>query len=252
MREKLNNKVSIITPVYNSVGTIRDTLTSVAQQTYNNIEHIVIDNESNDGTEKIVEEYEGVSFLSESDNGIYDGMNKGIKLASGDIIAILNSDDFYANNKVIEKVVRTFKETKADTCYGNLVYVERENTDKIVRHLEAGRYMKNKIEHGWFPPHPAFFVRSAVYKKYGYYDTKFSMAADFEFMLRTLRVSGVSTTYIPETLTVMRTGGYSDRGVLGRLVGISQKSRALIKYDYKFFWNFMLNKLSKLKNLTKI
>lgn len=204
-------KVSIITAVYNGVRTIEDCIKSVAGQTYSNIEHIIIDGGSTNGTLDIIKKYSDriACWISEPDNGIYDVMNKGIRVAAGDVVGILNSDYVYANDSVIETVVKTFSENKTDSCYGDLVYVNRNDIDKIVRHWKACDFYKERFRKGWMPPHPTFFVKKEVYEKYGYLNLDFPLAADYEIMLRFLYKYEVSTTYIPKVLVKMRAGGTS-------------------------------------------
>jgi glycosyltransferase involved in cell wall biosynthesis len=208
-------KVSIITVVYNGKNTIEDCIKSVAGQTYPNIEHIIIDGGSTDGTVEVIKRYKDKFsyWVSEPDNGIYDAMNKGIKAATGDIIGILNSDDMYADNSVIESVVRTITENNVDSCYGDLVYVDRDDTAKIKRQWKAGKYKKERFKTGWMPPHPAFFVKKEMYKRYGYLNLNFPLAADYELMLRFLYKHEVSAAYIPKVLVKMRAGGTSKPGL---------------------------------------
>jgi len=207
-------KVSIITVVFNGVRMIEDCIKSVTRQTYPNIEHTVIDGGSTDGTVETVERYSDriAKFISEPDNGMYDAMNKGIKAATGDIIGILNSDDFYVDEHVIEDIVRTITENKTDSCYGDIVYVDRDIPDKIVRIWNAGEFRKDKFKKGWMPPHPAFFVKKKIYEQYGYLNLSFPLAADYELMLRFLYKYKVSTTYIPKVLVKMRAKGTSKPG----------------------------------------
>ena len=215
-------KVSIITPSYNSAKTIEDTLRSVADQTYSNIEHIVIDGGSKDGTMNIVKEYgDSVSkFVSEPDEGIFDAMNKGIKMAAGDIVGILNSDDFYADDDIIEKVVGEMEKEKVDCIWGDLVYVHPNNTGKVVRKWKSLPYKKGKFQKGWMPPHPTFFVKKWVYDKYGLFDRRFErVSADYEIMLRFLERYGVKSAYIPEVLVKMRAGGNSTRNLKQIIIG---------------------------------
>jgi len=155
-------KLSIITAVKNSVTTIEDCIRSVSSQSYNNIEHIIIDGGSTDGTLDVIKKYTEyvAKIISEPDNGIYDALNKGIRLASGDIIGILHADDVYADNKVIETVVKIMSDNNVDSCYGDLVYVDRNGVNRIIRYWVAGDYLKEKFRRGWMPPHPTFFVRS--------------------------------------------------------------------------------------------
>ena len=179
-------KVSLITVSYNSASTIADTLKSVQFQTYQDIEYIVVDGNSSDGTIEIVKQFldasQGVvtTFLCERDKGIYDAMNKGLAMATGDIIGVLNSDDFYCSNDVIEEVVRAFQQNKTDCLYGDLNYVDPIDTSKIVRKWRSGSFRKENFLKGWMPPHPTFFVRKTCYDRFGKFDTQFKSAADYE------------------------------------------------------------------------
>ena len=208
-------RVSIITPVYNGAKTLEDCLQSIHSQTHPHRDHIIIDGCSTDGTLDVIKKYENkiTKVISEPDHGIYDAMNKGIKQATGDVIGILNSDDFYADEVVIEEVVRAITENKVDSCYGDLVYVDRDDTAKIKRQWKAGEYKKEEFKTGWMPPHPSFFCKRTVYEKYGLLNLDFPLAADYELMLRFLYKQGVSTTYIPRVLVKMRVGGTSRPGL---------------------------------------
>jgi glycosyltransferase len=210
-----NIKVSIITVVYNNKDTIKDAIESVLNQTYKNIEYIIIDGGSNDGTVEIIRSYGNKidKFISEKDNGIYDAMNKGIKLATGDIVGILNSDDFYASNDIIEKVVNEFIEKKVDSVYGDLVYVDAKNTDKIVRYWKSKPFKEGLFKKGWHPAHPTFFVKKEIYDKYGIFNLDFKIAADYELMLRFLEKCKISSSYIPEIFVKMRVGGESNQSI---------------------------------------
>ena len=214
-----NIKISIITVSFNSVITIRDTIESIISQDYNNIEYIIIDAGSKDGTLDIIKEYEEhISyFISEADNGIYDGMNKGIAAASGDIIGILNSDDFYPNSFVISNVASAFKKQGCDAVYGDLVYVKFFDIDKIVRYWQSGGYSVYKIKNGWMLPHPTFFVKKYLYEKYGYYDTDLKTAADYKMILKLLYKYNIKVFYIPMILVNMRMGGASNSSILNRI-----------------------------------
>ena len=214
-----NFKISIITVSFNSVITIRDTIESIISQDYNNIEYIIIDAGSNDGTIDVIKEYEEhISyFSSEYDNGIYEGMNKGIAAAKGDVIGIINSDDFYPNSFVISNVVKTFEKKRCDAVYGDLVYVKFFDINKIVRYWQAGEYTVKKIKNGWMLPHPTFFVKKYLYDKYGYYNTDLKTAADYEMILKLLYRYNVKTIYIPMILVTMRIGGASNSSILNRI-----------------------------------
>ena len=183
-KKKHNLKISIITVCYNSEKTIRYTIESLISQEYKDIEYIVIDGGSTDQTLEIIKEYNNsITFLSsEIDNGIYDAMNKGINVAKGKIIGILNSDDFYPNNFIISNVVNSFN-NKIDAVYGDLVYVDPINTKKVLRYWKSGTYTREKIKNGWMLPHPTFFVRKTIYDKYGLYDSSLHQAADYAIFI---------------------------------------------------------------------
>jgi glycosyltransferase len=205
-------KVSIITVSYNSAKTIEDAIKSVLSQNYQDIEYIIIDGGSIDGTIEIVKKYRDkiAKFISEPDKGIYDAMNKGIKLAKGDIVGILNSDDFYADDNVIKNIVEAMEKEGVDVCWGDLVYVQKKDVSKIVRYWKSSEYRPGKFKKGWHPPHPAFFVRRSAYGKYGYFNLNFKIAADYELMLRILEKYKVKSCYIPKLVVKMRAGGQSN------------------------------------------
>lgn len=214
-----NLKISIITVSFNSVETIRDTIKSIISQDYENIEYILIDAGSTDGTLDIIKEYEGYInyFSSEEDDGIYDGMNKGISVASGEVVGILNSDDFYPNSYIVSNVARTFEKRNCDAVYGDLVYVKFYDTDKIVRYWQSGNYSVKKIKNGWMLPHPTFFVKREMYEKYGYYNTELKSAADYEMILKLLYKQNINVFYIPMILVKMRMGGKSNASIMNRI-----------------------------------
>lgn len=209
-------KVSIITAVLNSRAYIEDCISSVLKQTYSNIEYIIIDGGSTDGTVDIIRKYEKrISiWVSEPDRGIYDAMNKGIKMASGDVIGILNSDDYYADCDCIADVVDSITQNRVDSCYGDLMYIDRRNINKTIRLWRSGSFKKENFRRGWMPPHPTFFVRREVYERFGLFLLDFPLTADYELMLRFLYKNDVSTTYIPKCLVMMRTGGSCKPGPL--------------------------------------
>jgi glycosyltransferase involved in cell wall biosynthesis len=206
--------ISIVTVVLNNRNCVEQCIGSVLSQTYNNVEYIVIDGGSTDGTIEIVKRFRNEinQFISEADSGIYDAMNKGIRRARGDVVGILNSDDFYADERVIGNVVKCLYENRVDSCYGDVMYVDRNDTDKVVRYWKAGWYAREKFKLGWMPPHPAFFCKRSVYAKYGLLNLDFPLAADYELMLRFLFKYGVSAAYIPKALVKMRAGGTSRPG----------------------------------------
>ncbi len=219
--------VSIVTATFNSAKTVKDTLDSVQSQSYPQIEHIIVDGISSDETINIVKKsgHKGSIHIG-ADKGIYDAMNKGIKLANGEIIGILNSDDFYANNSVIQKVVTLFEDLNVDTVYGDLKYVDIENTKIVKRTWIAGSYKPNSFKKGWMPPHPTFFVRKGVYEKYGLFNLSLKSAADYELLLRFLHKNRVSTAYLSETLVHMRVGGQSNSSLKNRLKANAEDRKA--------------------------
>lgn len=224
----MNPKVSIITVCYNSEKTIEDTLQSVINQSYPNIEYIVIDGVSTDNTLSIINKYKDkiTTIVSEKDNGIYDAINKGIKLATGDIVANLNSDDFYIDNNVINDVVATFEKDKTDTLYADLYYVDAVDTNKIVRYWKSKKYTEGLFLKGWMPPHPTFFVKKEVYDKHGLFDLQFKSAADYEIMLRFIHRFKTSIAYLPRVIVKMRVGGVSNASLKNRIKANKEDRRA--------------------------
>lgn len=215
MTETRPPTVSIVTTVLNSKDTIESTLRSVLEQTYRNIEYIITDGGSTDGTMDIINRYRDriAQFVSEPDKGVQDGMNKGIRLANGEIIGILNADDFYASNDAIETVANAMREKDVDVCWGDLLCVDRKNPDRIVRYWKSSEYEEGKFRNGWMPPHPTFFVRKQIYEKYGTFNLDFKFAADYELMLRFLEKYKVSSCYIPKIMVRYRLGGGSSKSI---------------------------------------
>ena len=204
-------KISVITVVFNNARTISDCLTSVASQTHPDVEHIVVDGGSTDGTiDKVKFQGTRVSrFISEPDRGMYDALNKGLNLATGEVIAVLNSDDVYADNTALAQVAEALAAKRTDACYGDVVYVRPDDLQKIVRLWKSGEYKRERFRNGWMPPHTACFIRKSVYDKFGRFDTSFDIASDYEIMLRFFYKHEASCAYIPKVLVKMRTGGRS-------------------------------------------
>lgn len=209
--------ISVITATYNSAATVEDTLISVGRQTHHAIEHVIVDGKSADNTLELVARHPHVvKVISEPDNGIYDAMNKGIALATGDVVGILNSDDIFAHNRVLENVARLFRNTKVQAVYADLQYVKANNLNKVVRYWKSGEYSSQNFFYGWMPPHPTFFVRKQLYEDCGVFDTSFKSAADYELMLRFLIRYDIPATYLPEVTVKMRTGGVSNASFANR------------------------------------
>lgn len=204
-------KISIITVVWNNARTIKDAIGSVLGQTYKNIEYIIVDGASTDGTVEIVQSYgEKISkFISEPDRGLYDAMNKGIALATGDVVGILNSDDFYIDEHVIEKVVKEFEEKGVDSVYADLVFVKPENIEKVVRYYDSSTCTPENFQYALYPAHPTFFVKRWVYEKYGVFKTGYKIGADFDIIAKFLYTQKISYSYLQEPLIKMRLGGVS-------------------------------------------
>ena len=208
-------KISIITTTYNSAQTVADTLQSVANQTYHDIEHIIIDGASKDNTLEIVKQFPHVSKVtSEPDKGIYDAMNKGIALATGDIIGILNSDDIFENNNVVDEIMSIFnKNIEIDAIYGNISYFKTENPNKIVRYWKSKPYYSSFFEDGEVPPHPSLFVKKKVYNNIGMYKIYYKIAADHDFMFRMLKIHKFQSYFLDKIIVKMREGGVSTKGI---------------------------------------
>lgn len=212
-------KISVITAVLNRRDTIQAALDSLASQDYAEIEHIVVDGGSDDGTLAVLEANRAriSTLLSESDRGIYDALNKGIALASGEVVGFLHADDVFADDRVLSRIASAMRDPCVDATYGDLVYVRRDDPDRVVRYWRAGSYSRSRLAWGWMPPHPTFYVRRSVYGRLGGFDTRHRIAADYDCMLRFLGAGGVAPAYIPEVLVRMRLGGASNASV-GRIL----------------------------------
>jgi glycosyltransferase involved in cell wall biosynthesis len=211
-------QISIITSVLNGQRTLEDCISSVQAQSYP-VEHIVVDGGSTDGTLAILETYDSstVKVIYGPDRGIYDGMNKGLAVASGDIVGFLNSDDFYPSSDVLASVVKTLDEDNLDSCYGDLIYIRNSEAQEIFRYWKAADFDRRRFYWGWMPPHPTFFVRRRVYDKLGGFNLALGSAADYELMLRFLLKHRITSTYIPKVLVKMRTGGISNASLSNRI-----------------------------------
>jgi glycosyltransferase involved in cell wall biosynthesis len=220
--------LSLITPSYNSAKTIARTIDSVIAQNYSDLEYIILDGASTDDTLKIIASYQdkiNIRLVSERDNGIYDAMNKGIKIATGDIIGILNSDDLFNSGEVIKTVADAFADAEIDAVYGDIKYFA-DDINKITRYWRAGEYKENKLNNGWIIPHPALFLRRSVYEKAGLFNTDFKIAGDYEFMLRILKIHQIKVKYIPEVFAKMYDGGKSAESIDQRKRGWQELKNA--------------------------
>lgn len=262
---KMTPSISIITAVYNGESTISNCLESVRNQNYPH-EHLIIDGNSTDNTLELVRHLSPhARVVSEPDRGIYDAMNKGINLASGEVIGILNSDDFYAHHSVLSRVAAVFKNQEIDSCYGDLIYVkEVERADviradalslspdsrtffKMVRYWKSSTFTPRRFYWGWMPPHPTFFVRKSIYEKHRHFSLEQGTSADYELMLRFLVKEGISTAYIPEVLVHMRDGGVSNSSWQNRLKANSMDRKAWqVNNLSPFPWTLWLKPLRKI------
>ena len=228
-------KISVITAVLNGAQTLENTIESIHQQNYKDIEHIVVDGGSTDGTVEIAARHSDkiACFIPGPDHGIYDGMNKGIERATGDVIGFLNSDDYYSDNSVVDQINRVFQDQTVDACYADLLYVDGQNTDKVIRYFQSGEYRSGLFERGWIPAHPTFYARKEIYEKYGLFDSSLKFQADLEHTARVMAVHRVKTRYVSEIWVCMRTGGATNRSISNILKGNLESYRAFKKLGLK-------------------
>jgi glycosyltransferase len=251
----LKPAISIITVVKDNKEFIEDAIKSVLLQTYPAIEYIIIDGASTDGTLGIIEKLASQNindkkisrWISEPDDGIYDAMNKGINISTGDIIGFLHSDDMFAGDNVIEKIAGKFNLPDVNAVYSDLVYVTKGDTNKVLRYWKAGNFSLNSLKFGWMPPHPTFFVRKSLYQKYGLFDTSLKIASDYDMILRLLNNNPDSITYINDVLMKMRLGGKSNRSLKNILTKSIEDYKALKKNDFSLpAFTLLLKNIRKL------
>jgi len=246
-------KISIITATFNSIKNIEDCVNSVRKQSYDNIEHIIVDGASKDNTVPFLKSKfnKFTKIVSEEDNGIYDAMNKGVKLANGDLIAFLNSDDFYANDNVVAKIVNLFKnEPSIDACYSDLIYIDKVNILKTIRYLKSCEFKPGLFLKGWCPPHPTFIARRSVFKRYGDFDLNYPLASDFDLMMRFLEIHRIKSMYIPEVWVHMRIGGVTNKNLKNILqqnleILNSFKKNGLSLNVFRFFFNKIISRFNQ-------
>lgn len=243
--------VTVITVSFNSAGTIVDTLRSVAEQSHPAIQHIVIDGGSIDGTLNVIERHgrHVARIVSERDNGIYDAMNKGLALASGAFVGFLNADDMFAHRDVVAHIAAAAGTGPIDAVYGDLVYVDRTDPDKVVRYWRSGQFEASKLRFGWMPPHPTLYVRQSRLLELGGFDTQFRIAADYDFVLRCLGLANMRVAYLPQVLVKMRTGGVSNGSTASLLRKSKEDLRALKKNGVGGIATLMLKNFRKLPQL---
>lgn len=215
-------KVSIITVTYNSCQTLGDAIESVLRQTYRDIEYIIVDGASTDDTLNVIRRYEDafegrMKWVSEKDRGIYDAMNKGIKMATGDVVGILNSDDYFTSDDVIERMVPAFDDSSIDAAYGDIHFIRDGNPEKCIRYYSSKRFRPSWLRFGFMPAHPSFYCRRGIFDKAGFYKTDYAIGSDYEMMVRLFLVHHIKAKYLPMDFVTMRTGGASTRNVRSRL-----------------------------------
>lgn len=224
-------RVSIVTATWNRAETIRSTIESILSQKYQDWEHIIIDGESTDNTLDIIEEYRAryngrLKLVSEPDNGIYDAMNKGLHMADGDVIGILNSDDFFADSNSLTRVVEALSDASLDAVYGDCNIVDSHNLSKTIRRYNSAGFRRWKMRLGYMPAHPTLYCRKEIFDRIGDFDTSFKIAADFDWLLRSIYISNIKVQYIPHLQTIMRQGGASDSGWKSRLLIMKEHTRS--------------------------
>ncbi len=245
-------KISIVTVCYNSGAHLADALRSVDSQTWHDREHVVVDGASTDDTAAILAAHADPrrSVVSEPDAGIYDAMNKGLLRASGDVVGFLNADDMLADDEVIAEVARSFiANPDVDLVYGDLNYVAADDLTRVVRRWRAGMFMPSKVRNGWMPPHPTFYARRSMLERVGQFDTRYRIAADYDFMLRCLTQPGVRTHYLKMNMVRMRLGGISNQSISSMLRKSGEDLLIMRRLKVGGFWNLFAKNLRKLPQL---
>jgi glycosyltransferase len=246
-------KISIITIAWNSGKSIGDAIKSVVSQTYPDIEYIIVDGLSKDNTMEVVKSFGAkvTKSVSERDKGIYDALNKGIAMAEGDVIGFMHSDDLFADEFVIEKVAKLFNETGADSIYGDLEYVYKNDTSKVLRYWKSGKFSRRNLLLGWMPPHPTLYIKREIYQKYGGFDIAFKISADYDSMLRFLGKYKISTAYLPEVMVKMRVGGASNRSLKNIIQKSKEDLHAIKKNEFGNIFTLVFKNLRKVTQFIK-
>ncbi|SLN11677.1 PGL/p-HBAD biosynthesis glycosyltransferase/MT3031 [Roseivivax jejudonensis] len=241
--------ISVITAVYNRAGVIAEAMQSVAVQTHPETEHIIQDGGSTDGTLDIVERHRTANTHLESspDGGIYDAINKGIARATGDVVGLMHSDDFFADERVLARVVDALSDARIDGVYGDLDYVSASDPARIIRRWRSGTYARKKLAKGWMPPHPTLYLRREVFERHGLYDTSFRIAADYDAMLRYLAKGRIELAYIPDVLVKMRVGGESNQSLRKIIRKSREDYRAIRRNEVGGLPTLAMKNLSKLQ-----
>ena len=243
-------KFTIITASLNNSKTIKDTLTSVNNQNFVDFEHIIIDGNSNDGTIETLNEYksknDNVKLIFKDNHGVYDALNEGLRLASGEIICFLHSDDFFNSNTILSEILSVFKNSDADGVYGDLQYVKSINTSKVIRKWIRRKFYPEMIKNAWMPPHPTLFLKKSVYDKHSFFDPTYKISADYEFILRIFKDQFLKFEYLPKIIVTMRLGGISNRSLKNIFIKILEDYRAMKKHKVGDIFTLARKTLSKL------
>jgi glycosyltransferase len=243
-------KISIVTVTYNSSNTISDCIDSVLNQNYNNIEYIIIDGNSTDDTLKIISKKvnnHNVKFFSEPDLGVYDALNKGIKKSTGNLIGFVHSDDLLNSSQIISEINKKIIDENLDGVYGDLHYVQKNNTNKIIRNWKSCDFDFRFLIRGWMPAHPTFFLKKSVYEKHGLFDLKYLIAADYDFMMRILSDKSLKFGYLPKVITKMRLGGVSNRSLKNIILKIKEDYLIIKRNNIGNFLTLIRKNTSKFK-----
>ena len=244
-------KLTIITATFNSAHGINKCMDSILHQDYENIEYIIIDGESKDLTLEIISEkqktHPSIKLISESDQGIYDALNKGLSAASGDIIGFVHSDDFLESNNIIGDIVSMIKSENLDGVYGDLQYVDKNNTQIVIRNWKSSEFNKSLLKKGWMPPHPTLYLKKEVYENHGLFDLSYKISADYDFMLRVFNDSELKFGYLPKVITRMRVGGASNRSLKNIIRKTKEDYRAIKRNKIGNFTTLITKNTSKLK-----
>lgn len=246
-------KISIVTATYNCASTIEDCLRSVAGQQHDEIEHVVIDGASSDQTLPLLRQHAGQidCLVSEADGGIYDALNKGVALTTGEVVGFLHADDLYAHPRVLSAIADAFRDPEVDAVYGDLTYVQKADTARVVRYWRSAPFSRTRLAQGWMPPHPTLYLRRRIYEEYGKFDLSYRIAADYDFMLRVLsRIEG-RVVYLPEVLVNMRVGGESNRSLRNIFRKSTEDLRALRSNRIGGFGALVLKNTSKLRQFLR-
>jgi glycosyltransferase len=241
--------ISIVTATYNNAQTLLDCVKSINDQTFQDIEHIIIDGASKDNTMELLRSVPNLRSIirSEPDLGIYDALNKGISMAKGDVIGFLHSDDLFGSNDTLFNIMNTFRETGADLVYGDLVYVDKKNINKVRRYWKSKTFKPVLIRSGWMPPHTTVFMKKEIYNKHGFFNLSFKIAADYEYMLRIFNDKDIKFAYLPEIITKMRAGGMSNRRIPDIFRKSAEDYKALRKNRIRFpLYAVLMKNISKL------